>query len=192
MFDNWRCPFTFGCRYDEMGIAYHVLEHARTCQDTVNIIDVGCSTGVALNRIQKCLLTQGIKLHTVGIDASKWVESEAVANLDEFVADDVLKVKDRDETADVVICVNVTRLINRLQKYNILMQCWKFMKPTGMFVGTMKIPKGVGSKEGMFTNTPKPVCIRGIRAALVRIFPYSDVLALDKDGTRLLMDAQNP
>ena len=131
---------TWNARYDEMGITGHIYKHANDHTGVLDVLDIGCSTGIATKTAQKCLNEHGIHIKTTGIDNSPKIKSNAIKNLDHFVQIDVFSSK-ADEyvgSADVVICANVAnylyKLFSRRDTARIIKRCSEFIKKDGILV----------------------------------------------------------
>src|SRR5574340_655579 len=102
---NWSIFVTSEDRYEFTGINDFIINHLK--QQGVKkpiTIDVGCSTGIAMKKTAKIMRALEFNPYTIGIDASKSVNSKAEKNLDKFINRDVLDVDHQNDVADVVIC----------------------------------------------------------------------------------------
>ena len=131
--DFWGCTTTWSERYDQFGATGYMLIHAK-CKEWITVVDVGCSTGDAINESKKCLARHNIALTTIGIDMSKDVEAKAKANLDRFIPKNVLDVNEHAGEADVVLCMNATRYVTDDVSGSIIRKCTSFLKPNGVLI----------------------------------------------------------
>ena len=129
----WNCSRTEPKRYHYLGATGYALYHVR-CKDAATIIDVGCSTGVALLECKGYIDQQGTFIRAIGIDNSKEVASTAKENLDEFIPRDVLDVNAHKGDADVVMCLNVIRFVEWDVRSKIIKKCAKFLNEKGMLI----------------------------------------------------------
>jgi len=133
---NWTVRYTRPNRYVKNGIAYHVVDYARSTQKHIlTIMDVGCSNGVAAKTLKKNLSKQGITSHVLGVDLNKRVEKKAKRNLDEFVLADIVDLDPRGfAPADVVICSYAAIWVPVGIRHRILQSCVQFMKEDGVLL----------------------------------------------------------
>lgn len=129
----WDCSRTEPKRYDYLGATGYALSYARR-RDKVTIVDVGCSTGVAMSECKRCIVRQGIGVHAIGIDMSGDVAARAKGELDEFILDDVLDVDSHQGDADVVMCLNVARFVTWDVRCRIVRKCAWFLNGDGMLI----------------------------------------------------------
>ena len=157
----WKCTFTWSDRYDELGIPCIIDSYSQQLKlDSLVVIDVGCSSGVALNDCRQLLEARGVTLYTVGIDQSLKVRKDAEKNLNRFILSNVLSVKNCGGVADVVICANMLRYnVTFEEKSLIVGKCARFLKPTGILILASPFPSHFGrhpkkSELCLFDPTP--------------------------------------
>lgn len=129
----WRCNRTRPKRYHCLGATGYALHHVR-CKDAATVIDVGCSTGVAMLECKKCIAQHGIRIRAIGIDMSEKVVVSAENNLDEFIPKNVLDVTTHKEDADVVMCLNVIRFVGWDVRSEIIRKCAWFLSEKGVLI----------------------------------------------------------
>lgn len=131
---------TRDARYDEMGITGYIHRYAGSHRKVLNVIDVGCSTGIATKAAQECLKKHGTEIKTMGIDNSSGIKPDAIKNLDCFeelsvVSSGLNKYVDK---ADVVICANVANMLYKMfstrDTAEIIKSCVKLLKKDGILV----------------------------------------------------------
>ena len=178
---NWKSTRTREDRYNITGITDHILRHAKNSPETMCVIDVGCSEGIAMSGARACLQKHRVNVYAIGIDLSSEVATLAKTNMDKFIKADVLEV-DCHEKADVVICANVVRYVDGERKHKVLTKCAQLLKADGVLIvaaGTYKkFPKNSDnssrscypSKKGLLSR----VCAR------IERFTVRDVLCLNK------------
>ena len=131
---------------------------------------------------QACLEKHGIRLFTVGIDPSPKVAAQAKTNMNVFLNKDVLEVACCGK-ADVVICANVVRFVDRKLKQKILKKCAQLLKPEGVLIVSAGRYRKF-EKEIHNTSKPRELCDRGllyrIRTVCYRL-PFNDVMSMNKD-----------
>ena len=117
----WTCNNTWHTRYDDFGVTGYMLSHLQYIKNAV-VIDVGCSNGKAVLGSKQCLSKHRIDIYTIGIDIStrKNIITNAEKNLDEFINKNVLEVNQYVGKADVVVCLNATRLVSKNLKSEII------------------------------------------------------------------------
>ena len=136
---------TWNTRYDEMGITGHIRQYANNHHGVLDVIDVGCSTGISTKTTQECLSEHGINIKTTGIDSSLTVKSKAIKNLNHFEPENIFssKLDVYAGKADVVICVNVVNwfynMLNKFPFFNrdsigIIKRCLTFLKNDGILI----------------------------------------------------------
>lgn len=132
---NWPVVITSKGRYEFTGITDFAIEHLR--QQRIKkpvIIDVGCSSGIAMKKSAETMKIAGFDPFTIGIDASKSVKSKAEKNLDKFIDRDVLEVDDQENTADVVICSKAAIYILGIRRADIIRKCASLLKNNGILI----------------------------------------------------------
>ena len=156
----WKNNRTWRTRYDDFRVNGYMLEYAeRVGKSSLYVIDVGCSNGEAILECKKCLFKYGVKIHIIGIDATKRpkILSKAKNNLDGFINSNVLDVKEYNEKADVVICLNTIRYIDGDIKSAVIKKCAEFLKPKGVLI------TGINKRHCKIFNLkrtkPKKVCL---------------------------------
>ncbi len=138
-----------------MGIPSYIHQNFARTNNQVVVIDVGCSTGIALTGCKECLATKNVRVYAIGIDphAKETVESR----LDEFITKEAADIDDYIGQADVVICVNVLNSIHRNSK-KIFLDAIKFLKIGGIVItDAHKLPaeylKGFKTRSDFKRNT---------------------------------------
>ena len=123
-----------------MGIVGYIHRYAVSHSKILNVIDVGCSTGIATKAAQECLKKHGTEIKTIGIDNSSGIKQNAIKNLDHFeelsvVSSGLAKYTDK---ADVVICANVANAFYKMftarDTAKIIKSCVKFLKKDGILI----------------------------------------------------------
>lgn len=129
---NWNIHITSKDRYEHTGILELAIEHLRQ-QKIKNpiIIDVGCSTGAAMERAASNMKALKFNPYTIGIDAAKKVRKKAEKNLDLFINKDVFEVFDNEESADIVICSKAAIFVDGPRREAIIRKCIGFLKKMG-------------------------------------------------------------
>lgn len=132
---NWSVNTTSKNRYEFTGINKLIIDHLSQ-QKIPNpiIIDVGCSTGIALKETSEAMKRLSYKPYTIGIDQSKNVKSKAERNLCRFINSDVKDVDDLENTADVVICSKAAIYILGTRRSEIVRKCASFLKSSGILI----------------------------------------------------------
>lgn len=183
----WTCNNTWHTRYDDFGVTGYMLSHLRDIKNAV-VIDVGCSNGKAVLGSKQCLSKHGIDIYAIGIDIStrKNIITNAEKNLDEFINKNVLEVSQYVGKADVVVCLNATRLVSNNLKSEIIKKCAWFLKPNGVLITDVKRKyRGMLSLEEPVKSPPKRVCSR----SLCSLIPSTGEARMMKhDGTLKLAD----
>lgn len=132
---NWSIVITFKDRYEFTGINDFTVNHLK--QQGIkkpSIIDVGCSTGIAMKKTAEIMRMLEFDPYITGIDASKKVKSKAEKNLDEFINRDVLDIDDKENTADVVICSKAAIFVLGTRRAAIIRKCTSFLKDNGILI----------------------------------------------------------
>lgn len=132
---NWSVNITSKNRYEFTGINKLVIDHLN--QKKISnpiIIDVGCSTGIALKKTFEAMKRSSYNPYTIGIDQSKYVKSKAEGNLSRFINRDALDVDDLENTADVVICSKAAIYILGAKRSAIIRKCASFLKRDGILI----------------------------------------------------------
>ncbi|BDQ30602.1 hypothetical protein NZNM25_07560 [Nitrosopumilus zosterae] len=131
---NWPINYTFEDRYELTGITDFVLDYANNSKKKLIILDVGCSSGIAMKYVQDYLKQKNIETFTIGIDISKNVVKDASKNLDKFINEDLLNVNDFVKKADVVICSKAAIFVTGEIRYKIIRKCSDFLKNDGILI----------------------------------------------------------
>jgi len=134
--------YTYSSRYNDRcffqpGITDHIQKHAKeNCLETVKVVDVGCSTGVAMRDCARQLSGKGIILETAGVDQAEKVKSEAEANVNRFIMGDIMSLTVKEchslMNADVVILSRVLRYVDG--KSELQRRCAGFLKTGGILL----------------------------------------------------------
>lgn len=132
---NWSIAITDKDRYEFTGINNFTINHL-TQQGVKNptMIDVGCSTGIAIKQTAKVMRALEFNPYTIGIDASKSVALKAEKNLDKFINRDVLDVDDHASMADVVICSKAAIFVLGPRRSEMIRKCASFLKDDGILI----------------------------------------------------------
>ena len=191
MAGNWKVTRTRENRYDEIGVTGHILRCTKEHGGVVDVLDVGCSTGIAMDKARSCLLKHDIKLYTVGFDISANVKQAAETNMDEFVCADILDVDNYDGKADVVVCASAARYVDGDHKGKIVKKCAKLLKKDGMLIVSVGRYKRFECETGVISARQSPVCIEccvgGLKWWLLR-FEASGVMAMDNKRAECFAD----
>jgi len=134
--------YTYPSRYNQWyrfrkGITYNIQKYAeRNHLETLKVVDVGCSTGVAIHKCAEKLRMKGIMVDKLGVDCAKEVKPNAEENVDRFIHGDVMKLTDAQyrilSNADVVILSRVLRYVEN--KSELKRRCGGFLKPGGILL----------------------------------------------------------
>lgn len=131
---NWSSSYTFEDRYDLTGVNDRVIEYAKkNNKKYLDILDVGCSSGIAMKDLQNKLKEKGIVVKTAGVDPSHRIKNDADKNLDRFISGDILKVKAEPEF-DVVVCSKMVLFVSPKLRSDIISKCAEFLKENGGLV----------------------------------------------------------
>lgn len=126
---NWHSSFTYPERYFDIGVAEHLSKYLlqdENQKDVLSVLDVGCSTGIALKTTKEFFNKYGIKLDVTGIDVRNVVKDAAEKNLDSFILGDFFEI-DLPKRFDVIICTNMLlnmkleKIVNALKKMALLL-----------------------------------------------------------------------
>lgn len=130
---NWQSNFTVADRYETDGVIDRVFEYVRsTGKKNLAIMDVGCSSAIAVKYLRFILEGKGIGItKIIGVDPSENIRIEAEENLDEFIPLDILDVKDEPGKADIMICCKMILWVQPQHRVNVLLKCSKFLKDDG-------------------------------------------------------------
>lgn len=131
---NWSINYTFADRYELTGITDFILEYTKEAKNELVIIDVGCSKGSAMKYAQDFLKQKKINSFTIGFDFSKNIVNDAKKNLNEFVNQDVTRINNYDEKADIVICSKAAIFVTGKIRYNIIKKCSELLKNDGVLI----------------------------------------------------------
>jgi len=133
--ENWFSNYTYNDRCQLTGIDKMVVDYAQRLQtNKLTIIDVGCSTAIALKTLRNTLKEIGIGSYIIGIDIDKKVKESAEKNVDLFINTDVTKITDLNNIADIVICSKMALLVTAFRRYEIIKKCSDFLKKTGILI----------------------------------------------------------
>ena len=150
---NWDIHFTTPKRYRVNGIRDHILDYCKASgKKSLNILDVGCSTGVAAKKMKKDLARAGIQARVTGVDLSESVRKRAIKNLDEFRLVDILSTEQKDLSLyDVVICSYAAIFVTGDRRYGIIKRCAEQLSNDGILITNAlpfrprKVPTPAGS-----------------------------------------------
>jgi len=132
---NWSIIITSEDRYEFTGITEFTVDHLKEQGiKRPTIIDVGCSTGIAMRKTAEIMRISEFDPYTIGIDASKNVKSKAEKNLGKFINRDVIDVDDQENTADVVICSRAAIFVLGTRRADIIRKCASFLKDNGILI----------------------------------------------------------
>lgn len=134
---------TWKYRYDHSWATNLICKHARRmCITNMNMLDVGCSKGIAVAHCKKHLGLGNIAVHVTGVDATEKskIISLAEKNLDIFINHTILDI-DVCEIGkfDVITCLNTIRFVSNDTKYKIIKKCMEFLKTDGVLIIDMDI-----------------------------------------------------
>ena len=133
--ENWFSNYTYSDRYQLTGIDKMVVEYTKRLQaNQVTIIDVGCSTAIALKKLRDTLKEIGIDSYIIGIDVDKKVKEHAEKNVDLFINADVTKITHLNNIADIVICSKMALWVSAFRRYEIVIKCSDFLKKIGILI----------------------------------------------------------
>jgi len=135
----------------DFGVVGHISKHKTS--EEVTILDVGCSTGVAMHGCISELKRSRIKSKSVLVDMCETVCNKAT-NL--FLGADNVTVKNKnimnlvgyDNQMDFVICMNVATKIKDELKSDIIDKCAKILKSDGRLIINKSIIKNI-SNQGL-------------------------------------------
>jgi 2-polyprenyl-3-methyl-5-hydroxy-6-metoxy-1,4-benzoquinol methylase len=131
---HWSSNYTFPERYDETGIDDRIIEFAKKKNKTsLDILDVGCSNGIAAKCMKSRLKERGLTVTITGIDRSSKMEKEARQNLDRFILGNVLEINANPEF-DIVICSKMALFVDHKLRAEIISKCAKFLRDDGGLV----------------------------------------------------------
>jgi len=133
-FDKWNCSQTEKNRYKVLGIddlaeAFIKIRNLNSPQ----ILDIGCSTGDAIQSLKKLLIKSKIRPFLVGIDTNKKALKKAKKVFNIVINGDIRKT-DISYRFDIVICSRVALFINCTSKANIIKKCSYLIKPSGCLI----------------------------------------------------------
>jgi SAM-dependent methyltransferase len=159
---SWPISFTNPRRYRSNGVTYHVIDHAQASSKRfLTILDVGCSTGVAVKRLKANLEKLGIRSEVIGVDISKKVMQKAKRNLDRFVCSDIRLLGKEDlPLADVVICSYAAIWVTANTRYEMVHRCAEQLRDDGLLVTNafpfrrVDLPKPVEFLRYRFESIP--------------------------------------
>ncbi|MEM3143173.1 MAG: class I SAM-dependent methyltransferase [Candidatus Nitrosotenuis sp.] len=131
---HWSSNYTFPERYDETGIDDRIIEFAKKGNKTsLDILDVGCSNGIAAKCMKSRLKEKGLTVTITGIDRSRKMEKEARQNLDKFIPGNVLEIDAKPEF-DMVICSKMVLFVGHKLRSEIISKCARFLRDNGGLV----------------------------------------------------------
>ena len=108
---------TYNNRYWERGVQGKIFKYYGQNNYSLDVIDIGCSTGEAAKEMQRRLKEQGIIITTIGVDNHQAVRSKARENLDCFEPHDFMsrEMNKYLNMADVVVFLNVANWVNKIR-----------------------------------------------------------------------------
>jgi hypothetical protein len=132
--ENWFSNYTYADRYYLTGIQQLVVDYTNREQTKqITIIDVGCSTAIALRQLQTVLENLNMPCFTIGIDSDKKVKNVAEKNVNHFINDDVTKINHVFE-ANIVICSKMALWVSAERRHQIILKCSEFLKDNGKLI----------------------------------------------------------
>ena len=154
---GWTSNFTFEGRYELTGVTFNIYNFAISLnKKTLEILDVGCSVGLASKSMKKLLHEYDINSTVEGIDRSENVVDKACKNLDVFTCDDIMKITPQRKF-DVVIVMNMLYFQNNKDLAKMIEKCSMFLKPDGIMLTNN--PKYI--REDRFFNKIK-ICVMSL------------------------------
>lgn len=132
--NGWSSNFTFEGRYELIGVTFKIYDFVISSnRKTLDILDVGCSIGLANKSMKKCLGRFGIYTMTEGIDRAENVLHEARKNFDIFTCKDIMKITPKRKF-DVIIAMNMIHFKNNNDLACLVEKCAEFLKPNGIML----------------------------------------------------------
>ena len=127
----WRSRFTHRNRY-RGPITDAVVDYAgKTGKGSLSILDVGCSTGVAIRSMAGVLGGSGIAARTTGVEVSPKAWKEAEGNLDILIRGDIREIEPRPDF-DVVLCFKMILFQTPEVRREVLSACAAWLKRDGL------------------------------------------------------------
>lgn len=141
----WRKTTTDKDRYDRLGVSGFIRDYAKNHgKEKLVVIDVGCSTGMAIIKCRSVLeKMHSIHMHVIGCDINEearksFEESKQSADpygVDEFFYGPASDMPARYVgSADVVICANVIRYVDGHTCADVIRDCCRLLKHDGILV----------------------------------------------------------
>ena len=103
----------------------------RTGKKSLKILDVGCSTGVAIRSMAEDLKGSGIATRIEGVEVSKKAWKKAEKNLDRLIHGDVREIEPEPDF-DVVLCFKMILFQTPEIRQEVLSACAKWIKQDGL------------------------------------------------------------
>lgn len=148
---NWNIHMTSKDRYEFTGVLDLAINHLQHKGIKAPIIiDVGCSSGVAIERAAYKMKTLKFNPYTIGIDPVKTQRKKAEKNLDVFINKDVFEVYDKYESADIVICSKAAIFVEGHIREAIIRKCVSFLKENGILITDVDCFPPRSLREQMF------------------------------------------
>lgn len=133
---QWPFTITRTRRYREDGVTGCVEDYiSKTGRCDLDVLDVGCSTGIALRNMQEDIQSKyKITLRTTGIEPNSSVQRQAEKNVDNLYKDRIQNIAAPSKRFDIVICNKVAYLARPDEQSNMISHCAKFLKTEGGLV----------------------------------------------------------
>lgn len=133
---QWQFTTTWTGRYKEDGVTKCVEDYiSKTGKRDLDVLDVGCSTGMALRTVQEDIQSKyGITLRTTGIEPNPSVQRRAEKNVDNLYKDRIQNIAVPSKRFDIVICNKVAYLARPDDQSDMILYCAKFLKTEGGLV----------------------------------------------------------
>jgi SAM-dependent methyltransferase len=163
---NWFSSYTTPNRYYLTGITDHVKSYVKeTGKKKLVIVDVGCSTGIAIRNMSDELNQDGIQTFTIGIDPSPKLKDDAQSNLDKFVNKDVLRIKPKP-VADIVICSKMAIYVSAKRRAKIITKTIEFLKNDGAMITDVDCYERIPFWKDLFEQVGEAIYVMGSFASL--------------------------
>ena len=127
----WRAGVTGKDRYSGQVTDAVAKYAAETGRKSLKVLDVGCSTGVAVKSMAGVLGGSGIAVTTTGVEESPGARSRAERNLDDLIPGDIREIKPRPDF-DVVLCFKMILFQTPEVRREVLSACAEWLKQDGL------------------------------------------------------------
>ena len=127
----WQAGITWKSRYSGQitdAVARYAIE---TGKRSLEILDVGCSTGVAVRSMAEALGGSGIAASTTGLEVSPKACKAAEWNLDTLIRGDIREIEPRSDF-DVVLCFKMILFQTPEVRRGVLSACAAWLKRDGL------------------------------------------------------------